>query len=80
MADLGIEVNEVLPEGASVLNLKNLSRAWFNLVPYREVGVMAAEFGMPFVDITLMGVVETARCIRKIQQILNDQGGSSKLR
>ncbi len=79
MADLGIEVNEVLPEGASVLNLKNLSRAWFNLVPYREVGVMAAEylaaeFGMPFVDITPMGVVETARCIRKIQEILNAQG------
>ncbi len=79
MADLGIEVNEVIPEGASVLNLKNLSRAWFNLVPYREVGVMAAEylaaeFQMPFVDITPMGVVETARCIRKIQEILNAQG------
>ena len=79
MVDLGIEVNEVIPEGASVLNLKNLSRAWFNLVPYREVGVMAAEylaagFGMPFVDITPMGVVETARCIRKIQEILNAQG------
>jgi light-independent protochlorophyllide reductase subunit B len=79
MKDLGIEVNEVIPEGASVHNLKNLPRAWFNLVPYREVGLMAAsyleaEFGTPCVDITPMGVVETARCIRKIQQILNQQG------
>ena len=79
MADLGIEVNEVIPEGASVHNLKNLPRAWFNLVPYRELGLMAAkylesEFGMPLVDITPMGIVETARCIRKIQQVLNAQG------
>ncbi|MEQ8752709.1 MAG: ferredoxin:protochlorophyllide reductase (ATP-dependent) subunit B [Coleofasciculus sp. G1-WW12-02] len=79
MADLGIEVNEVIPEGASVHNLKNLPRAWFNLVPYREIGMMAAryleaEFDMPYVDITPMGVVETARCIRKIQQVLNQQG------
>jgi light-independent protochlorophyllide reductase subunit B len=79
MADLGIEVNEVIPEGASVHNLKNLPRAWFNLVPYRELGLMSAkylekEFGMPYVNITPMGVVETARCLRKIQQILNERG------
>jgi light-independent protochlorophyllide reductase subunit B len=79
LVDLGIEINEVIPEGASVHNLKNLPRAWFNLVPYRELGLGAArylegEFGMPFVDITPMGVVETARCIRKIQEILNSQG------
>jgi light-independent protochlorophyllide reductase subunit B len=81
MADLGIEVNQVIPEGASVQNLKELPKAWFNLVPYREVGLMAAqylqeEFGTPYVDITPMGVVETARCIRKIQQVLNEQGAN----
>ncbi|MEX0271944.1 ferredoxin:protochlorophyllide reductase (ATP-dependent) subunit B [Leptolyngbyaceae cyanobacterium UHCC 1019] len=81
MADLGIEVNEIIPEGASVHNLKNLPKAWFNLVPYRELGMMAAEyleqeFGMPYIDITPMGVVETARCIRKIQQVINAQGGA----
>jgi light-independent protochlorophyllide reductase subunit B len=81
LADLGIEVNEVIPEGASVHNLKNLPRAWFNLVPYREIGLLAAnylqeQFGMPAVDITPMGVVETARCLRKIQQILNEQGAN----
>jgi light-independent protochlorophyllide reductase subunit B len=79
MADLGIEVNQVIPEGASVHNLKKPPRAWFNLVPYRELGLMTAryleqEFGMPYVDITPMGVVETARCVRKIQQVINEQG------
>jgi light-independent protochlorophyllide reductase subunit B len=81
MSDLGIEVNEVIPEGASVHNLKNLPRAWFNLLPYRELGLMAAryleqEFNMPYVDITPMGVVETARCLRKIQQVLNVRGAN----
>ena len=80
MADIGVEVNAVIPEGASVLELKNLPKAWFNLVPYREIGLMTAEFlkeefGMPYVDITPMGVVETARCIRKIQEVVNAQGG-----
>jgi light-independent protochlorophyllide reductase subunit B len=77
-SDLGIEINEVIPEGASVHNLKNLPKAWFNFVPYREIGLLTAqylkkEFDMPYVDITPMGIVETAKCIRKIQQILNDQ-------
>ncbi len=81
MADLGIEVNEVIPDGASVHNLKNLPKAWFNLVPYRELGLATAkyleeEFNIPYVDITPMGVVETARCIRKIQQIINEQGAN----
>jgi light-independent protochlorophyllide reductase subunit B len=79
MADLGIEVNAIVPEGATVHELKTLPRAWFNLTPYREIGVMTAnyletEFGMPVVDITPMGIVETARCIRKIQAVLNAQG------
>ena len=79
MADLGIEINEIIPDGASVHNLENLPRAWFNLVPYRELGKMTAEyleteFSMPCVDISPMGVVETARCIRKIQQVINARG------
>ncbi|MBF2072293.1 MAG: ferredoxin:protochlorophyllide reductase (ATP-dependent) subunit B [Synechococcales cyanobacterium C42_A2020_086] len=79
MQDLGVTVNAVIPEGATVHELKNLPRAWFNLVPYRELGMMAAqylqsEFEMPYVDITPMGVVETARCLRAIQKVLNQQG------
>lgn len=81
MADLGIQVNVVIPDGASVHTLKDLSRAWFNLVPYRELGPMTAayleeQFGMPSVQIAPMGVVETARCIRAIQAVLNAQGAA----
>jgi light-independent protochlorophyllide reductase subunit B len=81
MQQLGITVNAVVPEGASVHELKNLSRAWFNLVPYREIGLTTAkylneQFGTPTIDITPIGVVETARCIRRIQQCLNDQGAN----
>ena len=46
-------------------NLKNLPKAWFNFVPYREVGLMTAvylekEFEMPYVATTPMGIVDTA--------------------
>lgn len=81
MADLGIEINLIIPDQASVHDLKKLPQAWFNLIPYRELGLMTAnylkeEFGTPIVDITPMGVVETARCIRKIQEVINAQGGN----
>lgn len=81
MADLGIEVNAMIPEGASVHSLKQLPQAWFNLVPYREIGLAAAqylqqEFNMPYVDITPMGIVETARCIRAIQGVIAAQGAA----
>ena len=74
--DLGIKVNEILPEGCSVLNLKNLPKAWFNIVPYREIGLMTAiflekEYEMPYVSTTPMGIVETANFIREIARILD---------
>ena len=76
--DLGIEINEVIPEGGSVTNLKNLPKAWFNVIPYREVGLMAANFlekecGMPYVSITPMGLVDTASFIREIAEIIKTQ-------
>jgi nitrogenase molybdenum-iron protein alpha/beta subunit len=75
--NLGIDVNLIIPEGDSVKNLKKLPNAWFNLIPYREVGLMTAiylekEFQMPFVSVTPMGIVDTALCIREIEKILNN--------
>nr|AYD72487.1 photochlorophyllide reductase subunit B [Cymopolia barbata] len=62
LTDLGIQINEVIPEGGSVNDLKNLPKAWFNLVPYREIGLMTAiylekNFNMPYVSTTPMGIV-----------------------
>ena len=73
--DLGIEVNEVIPEGGSVTNLPNLTKAWFNIIPYREVGLMTAnylekEFKMPYITTTPMGIVDIAEFIHEIAQIL----------
>lgn len=77
-SDLGIKINEIIPEGASVHQLKNLPKAWFNFVPYREIGLLTAqflekEFNMPYIDITPIGIIETAKFIRKIQQVLKEQ-------
>ncbi len=79
MGELGIQINVVLPEGATVDQIARLPQAWFNLVPYREIGLLAAqylqaEFGLPLVTTTPMGVMATAQCIREIQQVLNAQG------
>nr|YP_009364165.1 protochlorophyllide reductase subunit B [Hydrodictyon reticulatum]AQU64509.1 protochlorophyllide reductase subunit B [Hydrodictyon reticulatum] len=75
LADLNIEVNLVIPEGSSVHELKNLTKAWFNIVPYREVGLMTADFlekeyQMPFISITPMGIQQTSQFIYQISQIL----------
>lgn len=75
LTDLGITVNEILPEGGSVIKIRNLPNAWFNLVPYREVGLMAAqylqnEYDMPYVATTPMGLIETENCIREIVKIV----------
>jgi light-independent protochlorophyllide reductase subunit B len=76
--DLGISINEIIPEGGNVNNLKNLPKAWFNFVPYREIGLMTAvylksEFNMPYVSTTPMGLVDTALCIREIGDIISNQ-------
>ncbi len=72
--DLNIEVNEIIPEGGNLNNLKNLPKAWFNIVPYREVGLMTAvylekEFNMPYTSITPMGLVNTAAFIKDVASI-----------
>ena len=73
--DLGIEINQVIPEGGSIPNLQSLTKAWFNVVPYREIGLITAnylknEFNIPYIATTPMGVVDTADFIREIQKIL----------
>ena len=79
--DLNIIVNQVIPENGDVTKLKLLPQAWFNLVPYREVGLMTArylekEFKQPFISITPMGVVDTNRCLQEIAVILKNYPAS----
>ena len=41
--DLSIDINTIIPEGASVEELKKFPQAWFNIVTYREVGLLSAQ-------------------------------------
>ena len=75
LADLGVDVNLVLPEGCSVHELKDLPKAWVNVVPYREIGLMAAEYlktqwGMPYTQTGPMGLVDLAAFIRELFTLL----------
>ena len=84
---LGVEINLVLPSavvssdaadpkgGTRVTELKKLPQAWFNIVPYREIGLMSAQyletnFNMPFISITPMGVCETKAFIQEVQTLV----------
>ena len=77
LKDLGIKINLIIPEGCLVTHLKKITEAWLNIVPYREIGLMAAQYlqknyKMPYIDITPMGLVETASWIRKICDIVEN--------
>nr|YP_009541737.1 photochlorophyllide reductase [Synarthrophyton chejuense]AYR05746.1 photochlorophyllide reductase [Synarthrophyton chejuense] len=79
--DLDIQINLVIPDGISVHELKKIPQAWFNFIPYREVGGLTAsylkqDFNMPFVDIVPMGILQISKCIHAIQEILIDLGNS----
>jgi light-independent protochlorophyllide reductase subunit B len=81
LTDLGIEINLVIPEGGCVTELKRLPQAWFNVVPYREVGLMTGnfllqEFGMPLISTTPMGVVDTAMFVRQVADVLNQHNST----
>ncbi|KAH7447392.1 hypothetical protein KP509_01G104800 [Ceratopteris richardii] len=72
----GISINQIIPEGEFLKNLKDLSRAWFNIVPYREMSLMAAnflekEYGMPHILTTPIGILNTADFIAQISKIVN---------
>jgi light-independent protochlorophyllide reductase subunit B len=74
LLDLGYEINEIIPEGSSLKSIQNLPSAWFNVVPYRECGLMAAEFlkkkfGMPYTSISPIGVLQTKEFILELESL-----------
>ena len=77
--DLEIDINLIVPEGISVKQLSDIPKAWFNFIPYREVGMLTAEYlrqnyNMPFVNIVPIGITQMESCIRAIQAILKEYG------
>lgn len=77
--DLDIDVNLVIPGGISVDELCKIPQAWFNFVPYKEIGLLTAEYlrdnyGMHFVNIVPMGIIQISNCIMEIQKVLFKMG------
>ena len=75
LSDLGIKVNAIIPENASIKDLAKLPKAWLNIVPYRETGLMTAlylekEFQIPYISRTPMGVLETEKWVLDLAQHL----------
>ena len=80
--DLGIDINLIVPEGISVNQLSKIPQAWFNFVPYKEIGVLTAKYlqqsyGMPFINIIPIGIIQMTKCIKAIQTLLCDLGHAS---
>lgn len=75
LSDLNIEVNTIIPEGASISDLSILPMAWFNIVPYREVGVMTAKYlqeslNIPFIDVIPIGILQINNFIKEIEGLV----------
>ena len=71
LADLGIAINVVAPEGASPADIARLADADFNIVLYPEIAGAAAEFlkkqfGQPFTKTIPIGVNATHEFIAEI--------------
>jgi light-independent protochlorophyllide reductase subunit B len=77
LLDLGININLVLPEGCEYKDIPGVLNAWFNIVPYREHGLLLArylesEYGMPYISTPPFGLLQTNLFIRKIQSLLKN--------
>ena len=76
LQSLKIKVNCIIPEGALAQELVNLPRAWVNIVPYREVGLMTAkylqkEWGTPYINETPMGLIGMGKWLTRLEDTLN---------
>jgi len=75
MLDLiGVEVNARVPLGAETRDLGRLTRAWANLLLYREVGNSATlhlqdEYGIPRVTTPMIGAAGTGGALRPIGEL-----------
>jgi light-independent protochlorophyllide reductase subunit B len=73
--DLGIDVNLVLPEGCEYSNIPSVLNAWFNVVPYREHGLLLARYletmyNMPYISTPPFGLLQTNNFILEIKTLL----------
>ncbi|MCW2277054.1 ferredoxin:protochlorophyllide reductase (ATP-dependent) subunit B [Heliophilum fasciatum] len=73
LADVGVEIDAVVPYGATVEDLRTLTRAHMNVCLYREYGVelcrmLEKQYNMPYTTITPIGLRQTAKFLQAIGQ------------
>ena len=71
---IGVEVNARVPLGADTRDLGRLTRAWANLLLYREIGESATlhlqdEHGIPRVTTPMIGAAGTGGALRAIGEL-----------
>jgi light-independent protochlorophyllide reductase subunit B len=71
---IGVEVNARVPLGADARDLRRLTRAWANLLLYREAGESATlylqdEHGIPRVTTPMIGAAGTGAALRAIGEL-----------
>jgi light-independent protochlorophyllide reductase subunit B len=74
-ADLGVQVNAVVPLGASPEQLRSIGNAWLNVATARELALptlelLKARFGTPFIDDVPYGEAGTTRFLRRVTALL----------
>ncbi len=79
LCDLGIKVNLIIPGDIAVKELSQLTSADLNIVLYREMGLLAAEWlyqqtGMPYISISPIGISNVAEWIYELESHLRDLG------
>ncbi len=75
LQDLQIQINLVVPGNLAVTDLTKMSNASLNIVLYREIGLLAAEWlqaetGIPYISISPIGISNLADWIAELEQQL----------
>ena len=73
--DLGIDVNLVIPESCEYAQIPTLLNAWFNVVPYREHGLLLAqylkaEYNIPYIATPPFGLLQTTKFVNEVQAVV----------
>ena len=80
LSQCGIRVNAALPFGGAAADFQRLGHAWFNIVPYAEIGLRAAKilerrFGQPYLTQAPIGIQATQEFIELAQAKVEELGG-----
>lgn len=79
LSDLNLKINLIIPKNNSIIDILDIPKAILNIVPYREIGLLTAEwlkknFNMPYISTIPMGIKNNAKWLKEIELILKLNG------